>query len=159
LLAEGRQVLLPRVASDTELTIHRYTSPADLQPGAFGILEPVGEPVDDCTIADAAIIPGMAFDRAGHRLGRGRGFYDRFLARVPQLLRIGLCAEWQLADFVPTDAHDVAMHYVVAVGAQSATLHTPHSTLFTPHSTLHIPHEKHSSPTLVAPPAGHSPRH
>jgi len=123
LLAEGRQVLLPRVVSDTEMTLHRYTGAADLQPGAFHIMEPSGEPFADYVSIDAAVIPGMAFDAEGHRLGRGRGYYDRFLERVPRMLRIGLCYEWQLVPHVPTATHDVRMHYVLTVTQSACRLY------------------------------------
>lgn len=112
LVAQGKTVLLPRVVSYTEMTLHRYTSPHDLKPGAFGILEPAGEPFTDYEHIDVAVIPGMAFDREGHRLGRGRGYYDYFLSRVPYVYKIGLCFPWQMVDEVPTDEHDVTMNWV-----------------------------------------------
>ena len=57
----------------------------------------------------------MAFDREGHRLGRGKGYYDRFLSRVPNIYKIGLCFSWQLVDSVPTDEHDIRMDETVTV--------------------------------------------
>ena len=62
----------------------------------------------------AVIVPGLAFDRRGHRLGRGAGVYDRFLATLaPHTLRIGVIPEAQLVDALPTESHDVPMHFVV----------------------------------------------
>lgn len=107
LLAMGKVVLLPRVVSDTEMTVHRYQSDADLVEGAYGILEPCGEEWHDAI--DVAIVPGMAFDRVGHRLGRGKGYYDRFLSMHPQTYKIGICYPFQLLDNVPADAHDIVM--------------------------------------------------
>ena len=62
---------------------------------------------------DLAIVPGMAFDPQGHRLGRGRGYYDRFLPLIPQAYKIGLCFPFQLVGNVPTEPTDIAMDEVV----------------------------------------------
>lgn len=121
----GKEVLLPRVVSDTEMTIHRFMSVNDLQKGAYGILEPMGEKVEIEVLKDAAreaktngedcvaIVPGMAFDRYGHRLGRGKGYYDRFLRCVAGMYRIGICYPFQMVDCVPTTEHDVMMNEVI----------------------------------------------
>ena len=114
LAAQGKTVLLPRVVSDTDMELRRYSGPADLQRGAFGIFEPTGELFTDYNTIDVAIIPGMAFDAKGHRLGRGKGYYDRFLAKLsPSTYKIGLCFFWQLVDHVPTDEHDIPMDEVI----------------------------------------------
>ena len=114
LVAQGKTVLLPRVVSDTDMELRRYSSPADLQQGAFGIMEPTGELFTDYAAIDVAIIPGMAFDDEGHRLGRGKGYYDRFLAKLsPTTYKIGLCFSWQRVDHVSTDDHDIPMDEVI----------------------------------------------
>lgn len=113
LVAQGKTVLLPRVVSDTEMELCRYTGRDDLMPGAFGIMEPVGMLFTDYAVIDVAVVPGMAFDRQGHRLGRGRGYYDRFLSRVPFIYKIGVCFPYQLVDEVPADEDDVMMDCVV----------------------------------------------
>ena len=113
LTAEGKTVVLPRVTSDTDMELRLYTGHSDLQQGAFGIMEPVGELFTDYAQIDVAIVPGMAFDPAGHRLGRGKGYYDRFLARVPLLYKIGLCYTWQLVEHVPCDEHDIVMDKII----------------------------------------------
>lgn len=115
LTAQGKTVLLPRVISDTDMELRRYTGQHDLQSGAFGIMEPTGTLFTDYASIDVAIIPGMAFDAAGHRLGRGKGYYDRFLTRIPQSYKIGLCFSWQVVDIVPSDAHDVVMDEVISI--------------------------------------------
>ena len=115
LVAAGKTVLLPRVVNDTDMELRHYTGRHDLQPGAYGIMEPVGRPFTEYKQIDVAIIPGMAFDREGHRLGRGKGYYDRFLSRVPNIYKIGLCFSWQLVDSVPTDEHDIRMDETVTV--------------------------------------------
>ena len=118
LAAEGKTVLLPRVTSNTDMELRCYTGAADLQKGAFGIMEPIGEVFTDYATIDVAVIPGMAFDPNGHRLGRGKGYYDRFLARIPHVHKIGLCFAWQLVDCVPTDVNDIMMDCVVSQSAR-----------------------------------------
>jgi 5-formyltetrahydrofolate cyclo-ligase len=82
-------------------------------------MEPVGEPFTDYALIDIALIPGMAFDAAGHRLGRGRGYYDRFLSLLipPSSLLLprffGLCFDFQKVDTVPSDDHDIPVDIVI----------------------------------------------
>ena len=113
LVCEGRVVLLPRVVDDSHMTLHRYTGPADLAKGAFGIMEPQGPPFTDYAAIDVAVVPGMAFDHEGRRLGRGRGYYDRLLPLLPNAYRIGVCFASRWVDEVPTDGHDALMDYVI----------------------------------------------
>ena len=113
LTAEGKTVVLPRVVNATDMELRYYTGRRDLQQGAFGIMEPVGELFTAYSGIDVAVIPGMAFDRQGHRLGRGMGYYDRFLSRVPFLYKIGVCFPWQVVDQVPADQHDMPMDEVL----------------------------------------------
>lgn len=113
LATEGKTVLLPRVVNDTDMELRRYTGLQDLEQGAFGIMEPTGELFTDYDDIDVAVIPGMAFDREGHRLGRGKGYYDRFLTQLPHTYKIGICFPFQLVDHVPTDAHDILMNEVI----------------------------------------------
>ena len=113
LVAEGRTVVLPKVTGDETMELRRYTSQADLCEGAFHIQEPVGEPFVDYEQIDVALVPGVAFDAAGHRLGRGKGYYDRFLAEhlVPRL--IGVCFPFQRVAVVPVEAHDVVLDQII----------------------------------------------
>lgn len=76
-------------------------------------MEPTGELFTDYDLIDVAIVPGMAFDREGHRLGRGKGYYDRFLAQLPHIYKIGICFPFQLVDKVPADVHDILMDEVI----------------------------------------------
>jgi 5-formyltetrahydrofolate cyclo-ligase len=113
LCAEGRTVLLPRVISDTEMELRQYTGAADLQLGSFGIMEPTGALFTEYERIEVVVVPGMAFDASGHRLGRGRGYYDRFLPLVPEAYKIGLCLPSHLVSHVPVDDHDIVMDAVV----------------------------------------------
>ncbi len=115
LVAEGKTVLLPKVTGADTMELRRYTGRADLKEGTYHILEPVGEPFTDLAAIDLILVPGLAFDAAGHRLGRGRGYYDRFLhsKNRPYCVKIGVCFDFQKVDEVPVDAHDIAMDKVV----------------------------------------------
>jgi len=114
LVAEGTTVLLPRVTGDTTMELRRYTSPSDLREGAFHILEPTGDLFTAYEQIAVALIPGMAFDAAGHRLGRGRGYYDRLLALMPHTHKVGVCFPFQRVANVPTESHDILMDGVIA---------------------------------------------
>ena len=141
LVAEGKTVLLPKVLDATTMELRLYTGPHDLAPGPFGILEPSGSqyspssflfpPSSKTSSIDVALIPGIAFDALGHRLGRGRGYYDRFLRTMgtvpsvssaandrgtvpsvrPRLL--GLCFDFQKVPSVPVDPTDIPVDIVI----------------------------------------------
>ena len=114
LLADGKTVYLPRVVNDEEMVLCRYTGADSLRKGAFGIMEPVGSSMSCHEKIDAVLVPGVAFDAQGHRLGRGRGYYDRFLSALPcprpQL--IGVCFDFQKVGFVPTEICDIPVDTV-----------------------------------------------
>jgi len=114
LVAEGRTVLLPKVISDTEMELRRYSEKNDLTVGAFGIMEPTGELFTSYDEIEIAVIPGIAFDNKGHRLGRGKGYYDRLLHKMPEVYKIGICQSWQMVEKVPTDEHDIRMDCVIS---------------------------------------------
>ena len=111
----GKQVLLPVCRGD-ELELHHYEGEASLAEGAFGIKEPTGTIFAEEQYPDVqlAIIPGMAFDSKGHRLGRGKGYYDRLLPKLVNARLQGICFPFQLMDEVPTDAYDISVHEVMA---------------------------------------------
>jgi len=107
-----RTVLLPRVEGDRLVTV-RHMPGDDLVVGALGVREPVGPAVDPSPV-DVVIVPGVAFDPAGGRLGRGRGLYDRLLAQLPQAVHIGVCVEQLVVDVVPCEPHDVRVDVLVS---------------------------------------------
>lgn len=112
---DGKRIALPRVEGD-DLKFHWVAGRAELQPGRFGILEPAAEAPDAGSGFDLILVPGMAFDLRGGRLGRGRGFYDRFLPTA-RGLRVGVCFEDQIVDDVPSEAHDLRMDFLVTPSA------------------------------------------
>ena len=89
----------------------------DLRAGVFGLLEPTGSPYAALESIDLALIPGVAFDRNGGRLGHGKAYYDRFLAQssLQQLRRVGVCFDFQVVPAVPVEAHDVLLHRLIVV--------------------------------------------
>ena len=118
LVSQGKIVLLPQVVSDTTMILREYHSEKDLRVGRFGILEPTGTEFTAYEKIEVALVPGMAFDSAGNRLGRGKGYYDRFLHAIhnkygkqPHL--IGVAFPFQIVAEVPSDEHDIRMDKVV----------------------------------------------
>lgn len=105
-LADAKRLAYPRV-DGSEMRFVEAGGPGELVPGRFGILEPTGTRVLSLSELDLLVIPGVAFDLAGHRLGYGKGYYDRALAACrPELERIGFAYEFQLVDQLPVAAHD-----------------------------------------------------
>lgn len=110
-ITQGKTLLLPVVVGD-DLELHIFDG--STAEGAFHIQEPTGQLFTDYPSIDLAIIPGMAFDREGHRLGRGKGYYDRLLPRLTHAYRLGICFPFQLLDSVPTEEHDIKMDAVIS---------------------------------------------
>jgi len=110
--ARGVTVLLPRVTGD-ELELVGFTTIEGLSRGYRGVSEPVGPATANAEV-DLIVVPGLAFDLGGGRLGQGGGHYDRLLALLPvAALRVGLCLQCQVVAEVPTDDHDARMDVVV----------------------------------------------
>lgn len=110
----GRKRILLPVVRGADLELRAYTGDAHLETGAFHIGEPDGMPFTDYAEINLAVVPGVAFDRQGNRLGRGKGYYDRLLPRLgAATYKVGLCFPGQLLDRIPAEAHDVPMDEVI----------------------------------------------
>ena len=112
----GTYVVLPVLTGDGDLDWASYEGPESMVPGARGLLEPGEAPrgVEAVARADAVLVPALAVDRAGHRLGRGGGSFDRALARVgPLVPLIALLYDDELLDRVPAEPHDIRVRAVV----------------------------------------------
>lgn len=112
LIDRGVRTLYPRVRGD-HLDLVAAADLMTLTLGYRGIKEPVG-PAIDPEVVDLAVIPGVAFDRLGGRLGQGGGHYDRLLARMPpETVRVGFAFACQVVPRVPREDHDQAVDIVV----------------------------------------------
>ena len=78
-----------------------------------GIEEPTGTLFTDYAAIDFIAVPGVAFDRNGNRLGRGKGYYDRLLPRIPSAYKAGICFPFQLVEEVPAEPFDIRMDEVI----------------------------------------------
>ncbi len=115
LLARDVTLAYPRVVpGQRELVFHEVTDPATLVPCSFGIPEPAEDaPAIAPGDLDVIVIPGLAFDTSGGRLGWGRGYYDATLAPAPGPLHVGYAYDAQLVEIVPTSRGDVPMDCVI----------------------------------------------
>lgn len=115
----GTYVLLPVLRPDNDLDWASYEGPESLAAGPRGLLQPT-EPargVTAITSADLIIVPALAVDRAGRRLGRGGGSYDRALARTgPAVLTVALLYDGELRDVVPAGEHDQPVRAAILPG-------------------------------------------
>ena len=108
---KGHLVSYPRCEGETLLfrTVSRLS---DLSPGKHGIREPAGGASPERL--DLIVVPGLAFTPEGNRLGRGAGFYDRFLSQIPgPMLRVGVCFAFQVVLEVPMQSHDLKVDALV----------------------------------------------
>ncbi len=116
-----RRVLLPRVRDDRNLDVVLLPEYDGLRPektyihpqGKYQIMEPDGDRFTDFNSSGGALGPGMAFTQGGKRLGRGKGYYDRLLAQMPSVYKIGICFPFQLLKDIPTDENDILMDEVI----------------------------------------------
>lgn len=112
LLAEGREVAVPKIVGRTEMIACRLPQWAGLKPAQLGILTPeVTDPLDGHF--DVVITPGLGFTEAGHRIGYGAGYYDRWFASHSVGHRIALAFEAQIVQSLPTDSHDLPVDAIV----------------------------------------------
>lgn len=105
-----KNIVLPVVCGD-DLELRVYKGKEQMAISSYGILEPQGEPFTAYDQIDFAVIPGLAFDREGNRLGRGKGYYDRTLPLL-NCYKIGVCFQFQLVDSVPTEPFDFVLNAV-----------------------------------------------
>ena len=108
-----RPVLVPAFDADTEAyRWARYATAGPWMRGKFGVTEPAEPDWREPDERAVVMVPGLAFDRTGQRLGHGKGFYDRLLASFTGT-KVGLGFSYQLIDQVPAEPHDVAMQWVI----------------------------------------------
>jgi len=107
-----KRVLFPRVAGN-DLVFSPAASPEDFIQGMYGIPEPITEATVNVNRIDVVFVPGLVFDRYGHRLGYGKGYYDRLIRSHPDVLFIGVCPDEFCIDELPVDPWDARVDLVV----------------------------------------------
>ena len=111
-LADGKRVAVPKIYGD-EMKFIYLTDLTQVAEGYAGIPEPVADgPVADDPTA-LVLMPGLAFDKEGHRIGYGGGFYDKFLAQEPNHPTIALCYDFQMLVQLPTEEFDIPVDCVL----------------------------------------------
>lgn len=111
-LSKNILVVLPRVEGDI-MQFYCYNN-GSVSPGSFGIMEPEGTELIEPWEIDAMVVPGVAFTADGARMGRGKGFYDKYLSQEGfRALKIGVCYPVQLVESLPVEEHDVRMDVVI----------------------------------------------
>ena len=113
---EERAWVFPKVEGNDLVFYQVKSLSKDLVTGSFGILEPKKRLKSfETSEIDLFLCPGLGFDHSGARIGRGRGFYDRILAKArPDAVRLGVCFGFQLVDKVDMEEHDIPMDRVIA---------------------------------------------
>jgi 5-formyltetrahydrofolate cyclo-ligase len=110
--SKQKHILLPVVQGD-ELEIRSYHDSDGLTVGAYGIKEPTGAGFHDYARIDLVVVPGVAFDISGSRLGRGKGYYDKLLPKLTAR-KIGICFPFQLLDEIPAEEFDARVDEVIS---------------------------------------------
>lgn len=111
-LRDGKRVAVPKVYGE-EMRFLYITDLTQVESGYAGIPEPIAdEPVADDPGA-LVLMPGLAFDKEGHRIGYGGGFYDRFLEQEPDHPTLALCYDFQMLPSLETEEHDIPVDCVL----------------------------------------------
>lgn len=111
-LKMGKKVAVPKILVNNLMEFYYINSLKELEEGHYGILEPL--PVKKAPgICALVVMPGVAFDKQGGRIGYGKGYYDAYLKHHPSLRRIALAFEMQCMEHLPREAHDVAPEFLV----------------------------------------------
>ncbi|WP_077610797.1 5-formyltetrahydrofolate cyclo-ligase [Clostridium sp. Marseille-P2415] len=112
LLKQGKYIAVPKVAG-RELEFYAIFGKTDLEEGVMGIMEPKPSCLKIHDLKAPVIVPGIAFDKTGNRIGYGGGYYDRFFEREPHHLRIAIAYGFQMFDRVPAESHDICMDRII----------------------------------------------
>lgn len=113
LLSSGVRVCVPKTFENSLMDAVEIKSLNELVKGRYGILEPCGKDAVCPDEISAVVVPGLAFGRDFTRLGKGKGYYDRFLKRAKNAVRIAPCRKACLRDSVPHDEHDERVDIII----------------------------------------------
>ncbi|UZR94303.1 5-formyltetrahydrofolate cyclo-ligase [Chondrinema litorale] len=120
LLEKEKQVIAPKTLRNRQLEHYHYSGFNDLEQGLFKTLYPANGLKYEGKI-DMILVPGLAFDRYGYRLGYGGGYYDTFLDTYPNAVKVGIVYPFQLVKKVPVETHDAKMNLIVT-GSETVNL-------------------------------------
>lgn len=109
-LFQDKHFALPKQIDNQTMEFAQYKLFDNLEVADSDFLQPIN---NDFVVPDVLLIPGTAFDKQNNRLGRGKGFYDRYLNENPNIIKIGVCKDERLLDLVPYSSQDVKMDYIV----------------------------------------------
>lgn len=111
--SSGKNVLVPVTDNETyEISAYRITESTEFEKGTFSVKEPKEKVSFDKNEIDVVLVPGIAFDRLGGRVGFGKGCYDKFLKKT-NAVKIGFCYDFQLVDYIETNSNDISMDYII----------------------------------------------
>lgn len=111
-LQDGKRIAVPKIFGD-EMRFIYLNDLSQTEIGYCGIPEPVGDGPEADDETALVLMPGIAFDKEGHRIGYGGGFYDKFLAKEPSHPTVALCYDFQMVDFLETEAFDIPVDMVI----------------------------------------------
>lgn len=109
---DRKEFYLPVIENDA-IVLRKLTDQSQFVKSAIGVYEPVGENFTDYNKLDLVIVPGVAFDRKGNRMGRGKAYYDRFLPQI-KATKAGVCFDFQLFDQIPAESWDIKMDMIIS---------------------------------------------
>ena len=109
---DGKKVVLPVTDNKNNIIPYFVKKDTEFQTGAFSVKEPIGTEKANTKEIDLVIVPGIAFDKSGNRIGFGKGCYDGFLKNI-NAVKVGICYEFQMCDEISADLFDVKMDYVI----------------------------------------------
>jgi 5-formyltetrahydrofolate cyclo-ligase len=116
LLSAGKTISLPVCTPSRSLIAGLVTDLNELVTTCFGLREPEPRGLRSPEFIDLIVVPGLAFDERGYRLGRGAGYYDRFLEGRPDSYKLGLAYDFQVFPQIPAEAHDIRMDGLITPG-------------------------------------------
>jgi 5-formyltetrahydrofolate cyclo-ligase len=126
-ILHNKKVYVPICIPEThEICISRITNLDELQSGYFGIREPKSEYIrlSDSSLIDLVLVPGVAFDSDGNRIGFGAGYYDRFMKRLsPMAVKAALAYSFQVVDMIPSDEYDIPVDYIITEKGTISCIH------------------------------------
>ena len=109
-LSMDKQIAFPKV-NGRNMDFYEVRSLTEFTEGTFHVMEPIGQR-KICKNDPLVLVPGLAFDAQGRRMGYGKGYYDKYFARYSECIKVGICYAVQIIDEVPTSQYDITMDAV-----------------------------------------------